>query len=152
MMQQGSWAVLGMEIECVLLRLLLSVPSIAFDQRHKPFLVFWGTSDEVTPQSQEETDQEQPMLTNTPNSWQITTKVYVEGVCRHLWLHYPSTSASSFLNYYNSFQLSTPTPSEKYEQLDVDFKESGSHSLLVIMASKKYASFNFGKEIFCCGK
>ena len=58
--------------------------------------------------------------------------------------------------------------------MDVDFEESGSQSLLVIMASKKlacetknwglvssgtqsskkikYASFNFGKEIFCCGK
>ena len=56
----------------------------------------------------------------------------------------------------------------------MDFEESGSQSLLVIMASKKlacetknwglvssvtqaskkikYASFNFGKEIFCCGK
>ena len=34
----------------------------------------------------------------------------------------------------------------------MDFKKSGSESLLVIMASKKYASFNFGKEIFCCGK
>ena len=41
MMQQGSWAVLGMEIERVLLRLLLSVPSlIAFDQQHKPFPFF----------------------------------------------------------------------------------------------------------------
>ena len=28
MMQQGSWIVLGMEIECILLRLLPSVPSI----------------------------------------------------------------------------------------------------------------------------
>ena len=36
-MQQGSWAVLGMEIECILLRLLLTVPSIAFDQQYKPF-------------------------------------------------------------------------------------------------------------------
>ena len=36
-MQQESWAVLGMEIECVLLRLLPSVPLIAFDQQHKPF-------------------------------------------------------------------------------------------------------------------
>ena len=34
----------------------------------------------------------------------------------------------------------------------MDFEESGSQSLLVIMASKKYASFNFGKEIFCRGK
>ena len=34
----------------------------------------------------------------------------------------------------------------------MDFEESGSQSLLVIMASEKYASFNFGKEIFCCGK
>ena len=34
------------------------------------------------------------------------------------------------------------------ERLDVDFEESGSQSLLVIMASKKYASFNFGKKIF----
>ena len=31
-MQQGSWAVLGMEIKCVLLHLLLSVPLITFDQ------------------------------------------------------------------------------------------------------------------------
>ena len=37
MMQQGSWAVLGMEIEGILLRFLPSVPSIAFDQQHKPF-------------------------------------------------------------------------------------------------------------------
>ena len=34
----------------------------------------------------------------------------------------------------------------------MDFEGSGSQSLLVIMASEKYASFNFGKEIFCCGK
>ena len=34
----------------------------------------------------------------------------------------------------------------------MDFKESGSQSLLVIMASKKYASFNFAKETFFCGK
>ena len=40
MMSQGSWAVLGMEIECVLLRLLPSVPLIAFDQQHKPFPFF----------------------------------------------------------------------------------------------------------------
>ena len=36
--------------------------------------------------------------------------------------------------------------------LDVDFEESGSQSLLLIMASKKYTSVNFGKEFFCCGK
>ena len=30
----------------------------------------------------------------------------------------------------------------------MDFEGSGSQSLLVIMASEKYASFNFGKEIF----
>ena len=35
-----------------------------------------------------------------------------------------------------------------YEQLNMDFEESGSQSLLVIMASKIYASFNFGKEFF----
>ena len=40
MMQQGSWTVLGMEIDCVILRLLPSVPSIAFNQQHKPFLFF----------------------------------------------------------------------------------------------------------------
>ena len=40
MMQQGSWAVLGIEIECVLLHLLPSIPSIAFDQQHKPFPFF----------------------------------------------------------------------------------------------------------------
>ena len=34
----------------------------------------------------------------------------------------------------------------------MDFEESGSQSLLVIMASEKYSSFNFGKETFCCGK
>ena len=34
----------------------------------------------------------------------------------------------------------------------MDFEESGSRSLLVIMASEKYASFNFEKEICCCGK
>ena len=39
-MQQGSWAVLGMEIECVLLHFLPSVPSIVFNQQHKPFVVF----------------------------------------------------------------------------------------------------------------
>ena len=44
------------------------------------------------------------------------------------------------------------TPSKKNERLYVDFEESGSLSLLVIMASKKYASFNFGKENFRCGK
>ena len=32
--------------------------------------------------------------------------------------------------------------------MDVDSKESGYQSLLVIMASKKYASFNSGKYIF----
>ena len=47
MMQQGSWAVLGMEIECVFLRLLPSVPSIAFDQHHKPFPFFRRTSHEL---------------------------------------------------------------------------------------------------------
>ena len=40
MMQQASWAVLEMEIECVLLRLLPSVPLIAFDQQHNPFPFF----------------------------------------------------------------------------------------------------------------
>ena len=30
----------------------------------------------------------------------------------------------------------------------MDFEESCSQSLLVIMASKKYPSFNFGNEIF----
>ena len=35
-----------------------------------------------------------------------------------------------------------------YECQFVDFEESGSQSLLVPMAGKKYASFNFGKEIF----
>ena len=44
------------------------------------------------------------------------------------------------------------TRSKKNERLDVDFEESGSQSLLVIMASKKYASVNFGKENFCSGK
>ena len=34
----------------------------------------------------------------------------------------------------------------------MDFEESGSQSLLVIMVSKKYTSFNFGKDFFCCGK
>ena len=34
---------------------------------------------------------------------------------------------------------------KKYERLDEDFEETGSQSLLVIMASKKFASFNFGK-------
>ena len=64
-MQQGSWTVLGMEIECVLLRLLLSVPSIAFNQQHKPFPFFDALAMKFC---QEETDQEQPVLTNTPNS------------------------------------------------------------------------------------
>ena len=50
------------------LRLLLSVPSIAFDQQHKPFPFFRRTSDEVMLRSQEETGQEQPISTNTPNS------------------------------------------------------------------------------------
>ena len=40
----------------------------------------------------------------------------------------------------------------KRRLLEVDFEESGSQSLLVIMGSEKYASFNFGNEIFCCGK
>ena len=31
------------------------------------FVFFWRTGNEVMPRSQEETDQEQPMLTNTPN-------------------------------------------------------------------------------------
>ena len=69
----------------------------------------------------------------------------MEDICCHLWLHYPSTSASPFPNSYNLFKT-------KNEQLDVDFEESGSQSLLVIVASEKYASFNYGKEIFCCGK
>ena len=34
------------------------------------------------------------------------------------------------------------------EQLDLEFEESGSQSLFLIMASKKYASFNFGEENF----
>ena len=56
--------------KCILSRSLPSVPSIAFDQQHKPFsiLVFLCTSDEVMPRSQEETNQEHPTLTNTPNS------------------------------------------------------------------------------------
>ena len=41
MMPKGSWEVLGMEIGCVILRLLPSVPLIAFDQQHiKPFMFF----------------------------------------------------------------------------------------------------------------
>ena len=35
---------------------------------------------------------------------------------------------------------------------DTRERRKSSLSLLVIMASEKYASFNFGKEIFCCGK
>ena len=56
----------------------LSVPSIAVDQQHKHFpfwfLIFWRASDEVLPRSQEETNQEEAMVTNTPypNSRQIT--------------------------------------------------------------------------------
>ena len=82
----------------------------------------------------------------------IVLIIGVEGVC-HIWLHYPWTSAGPFLNCYNSFQFSTNTNFiEKYEWLDVDFEETGSQSLLVIKANKKFASFNFGKDIFCRGK
>ena len=67
---------LNMEIECVLLHLLrvfLWLPSISNKSLFR--FSFWPTSDEVMPWSQEETDQEQPMLINTPKSWQITTNV-----------------------------------------------------------------------------
>ena len=62
--------------------------SIAFDQQHKPrtVLVFRHTRDEVMPRSQEETDQEQPMLTNMPIYIKHITVLIigVGGVCR-LW-------------------------------------------------------------------
>ena len=59
MKQQGSWAVLGMEIECILLRLLLSVPLTAFDQQHKPFLFFDALAMKLCQGGKKETDQEQ---------------------------------------------------------------------------------------------
>ena len=84
-MQQGSWAVRGKEIESVLLRLLLSVPSIAFD--HSILC-----SNQVTPQTTEsgQSRRNRPRTANvnqyavTNYNKRITVLIRVEGVCRHL--------------------------------------------------------------------
>ena len=84
-MQQGSWAVRGKEIESVLLRLLLSVPSIAFD--HSILC-----SNQVMPQTTKsgESRRNRPRTANvnqyavTNYNKRITVLIRVEGVCRHL--------------------------------------------------------------------
>ena len=93
--QQGSWAVLGMEIECVLLHLLPSVPSIAFDQQHKPFLFFDALAIKLchgVMKKQIKNTQCWPICPiHDKLHKRITVLIRVEGVRHHLWLHYPST-------------------------------------------------------------
>ena len=106
--QQGSWAVLGMEIECVLLHLLPSVPSIAFDQQHKRFLFFDALAIKLchgVMKKQIKNTQCWPVCPiHDKLHKRMTVLIRVEGVRHHLWLHYPLTSASPFPNYYNLFQ------------------------------------------------
>ena len=78
----------------------------------------------------------------------ITVLICVEGICHHLWLHYPSRLA---LVPFWIIMTRSNSLHQCYEGQFVDFEESGSQSLLVTMESKKYASFNFGKEIFALG-
>ena len=86
-MQKGSWAVLGKEIECVLLHLLLSVPSIAFDHS-----ILHVCSNQVMPQTTEsgQSRRNRPRTANvnqyavTNYNKRITVLIRVEGVCRHL--------------------------------------------------------------------
>ena len=73
-MQQGSWAVLGMEIECVLLRLLPSVPLISFDQ-------YASESRRNRPRTAN-LNQCAQFMTNYNK--RITVLIRLEVVCRHL--------------------------------------------------------------------
>ena len=68
----------------------------------------------------------------------ITVLTCVEGVCHHLWLHHPLTGASPFLNYYNSFQVSTPLSWDKNRgRLQLRFKNHGVHTLRLRKNQKK---------------